>query len=285
MDEHEVEYTEAITRRESGQAETVSANRGWWDREASDYLTEHGSFLGDADLVWGPEGWSEDDLHVLGDPAELAGRRVLEFGGGGAQGARWCAARGATVVSTDLSGGMLATARLLDARTPRAGTRPRPGRRDAPPLRRRLLRRRLLRLRRDSLRRGLGGAHARARPGPATGRAARLLHLAPDPVGLPRRPRAGGADRQRLVLRRAAVRRGDVGRGELCRAPPHDGAPDRRDRRCGARAARRPRARVAGRQPRGVGWVVAAARRAPAGDGDLRRHATGVTGGQCPARM
>ena len=42
MDEHEVEYTEAITRRESGQAETVSANRGWWDREASDYLTEHG---------------------------------------------------------------------------------------------------------------------------------------------------------------------------------------------------------------------------------------------------
>lgn len=118
MDEHEVEYTEAITRRESSQAETVSANRGWWDREASDYLTEHGSFLGDADLVWGPEGWSEDDLHVLGDPAELASRRVLEFGGGGAQGARWCAARGATVVSTDLSGGMLATARLLDARTP-----------------------------------------------------------------------------------------------------------------------------------------------------------------------
>lgn len=117
MDEGQVEYTEAVSRRESGQSETVSANRRWWDREAAGYLVEHGTFLGDADLVWGPEGWSEAQLHVLGNPSDLEGRTVLEFGGGGAQGARWCAAQGARVVSTDLSAGMLASARVIDART------------------------------------------------------------------------------------------------------------------------------------------------------------------------
>ena len=122
MDEQHVEYTEAVSRRASSQAETVTANRGWWDQEASAYLVEHGPFLGDADLVWGPEGWSEADLHVLGDPDSLEGRTVLEFGGGGAQGGRWCAARGARVVSTDLSAGMLRSARTIDART--EGTAP-----------------------------------------------------------------------------------------------------------------------------------------------------------------
>lgn len=117
MDEWQVEYTEAVARRESSQAETVTANRGWWDREATDYLAEHGSFLGDCDLVWGPEGWTEEDLHVLGDPAALEGRTVLEFGAGGAQGGRWCASRGARIVSTDLSAGMLGTARTIDDRT------------------------------------------------------------------------------------------------------------------------------------------------------------------------
>ncbi|HCE60726.1 MAG TPA: SAM-dependent methyltransferase [Janibacter terrae] len=116
MDEGPDEHPDAVSRRESDQGETVRANRGWWDREATDYLAEHGGFLGDADLVWGPEGWTEEDLHVLGPRDQLAGRRVLEFGGGAAQGARWCAAQGAHVVSTDLSAGMLATARLLDAR-------------------------------------------------------------------------------------------------------------------------------------------------------------------------
>lgn len=107
-----------VLRRESAQEETVTANRGWWDREADDYLAEHGSFLGDADLVWGPEGWTEDDLHVLGPVESLADLTILEFGGGGAQGARWCAAHGARVVSTDLSAGMLFTAATLSARSP-----------------------------------------------------------------------------------------------------------------------------------------------------------------------
>lgn len=107
-----------VLRRESAQEETVTANRGWWDREADDYLAEHGRFLGDADLVWGPEGWTEEDLHVLGPVESLADLTILEFGGGGAQGARWCAAHGARVVSTDLSAGMLATAATLSARSP-----------------------------------------------------------------------------------------------------------------------------------------------------------------------
>src|SRR5690625_7801216 len=53
------------------------ANRAWWDAEAADYLAEHGSFLGDAELVWGPEGVIEDDVSLLGD---IRGLRVLEVG-------------------------------------------------------------------------------------------------------------------------------------------------------------------------------------------------------------
>ncbi|WP_338747763.1 class I SAM-dependent methyltransferase [Janibacter alittae] len=107
-----------VARRDSGHRETVAANRSWWDREATGYLHEHGDFLGDAELVWGPEGWTESQLRVLGPPEDLRGADVLEFGGGAAQGGRWCAAQGARVVSSDLSGGMLRTARQVDARSP-----------------------------------------------------------------------------------------------------------------------------------------------------------------------
>ncbi len=106
-----------VTRREVGHDAAVRAGRGWWDAEAEDYYAEHGDFLGDAQLVWGPEGWTEADLGLLG---ELAGLDVLEVGAGAAQGGRWCAGRGARVVSTDLSAGMLGVARRIDARRPGA---------------------------------------------------------------------------------------------------------------------------------------------------------------------
>ena len=97
------EYAQ-VSRREAGPEETAAANRSWWDAEAGDYYAEHGTFLGDADFVWGPEGWREDELRLLGD---LAGRRVLEIGAGAGQCARWVSAAGAQVVATDLSAGMV----------------------------------------------------------------------------------------------------------------------------------------------------------------------------------
>ncbi|WP_432545144.1 class I SAM-dependent methyltransferase [Kineococcus sp. SYSU DK002] len=98
----------SVGRRGVGAAETVAAQRAWWDAEAAGYRREHGAFLGDdrtgSDLVWGPDGLREADAGLLGD---LAGRTVLEFGAGAAQCARWVAGRGARVVATDLSLGML----------------------------------------------------------------------------------------------------------------------------------------------------------------------------------
>ena len=88
-------------------------NRGWWTAEAETYYGEHGDFLGDDELVWGPEGARESELHLLGD---LAGRTVLEFGSGAAQGARYVASCGARVVGSDLAEGMLTVAQRIDAR-------------------------------------------------------------------------------------------------------------------------------------------------------------------------
>lgn len=98
-------------RRDAGTAETAAANRTWWDAEAGDYYVEHGAFLGDDDLVWGPEGWSEELLGLLGD---ITGRDVLEIGGGAAQGGRWARQAGARVVSSDLSLGMLQRGRTIE---------------------------------------------------------------------------------------------------------------------------------------------------------------------------
>ena len=108
----------SVGRRPVGAADTVRAQRSWWDAEAPGYRSEHGTFLGDdrpgSDFVWGPEGWREADAGLLGD---VAGLRVLEVGAGGAQCARWLAAAGAAVVATDLSLGMLREgAALEDAR-------------------------------------------------------------------------------------------------------------------------------------------------------------------------
>ena len=103
-----------VARRAAGQAESVRANRRWWDAAAPAYLAEHGSDLGDVDFLWCPEGLREADSGLLGD---VAGRRVLEVGCGSAPCARWLRTRGADVVALDLSGGMLARAAELGRST------------------------------------------------------------------------------------------------------------------------------------------------------------------------
>ncbi len=101
--------------REVPAAATERSGRLWWDANAADYLAEHGSFLGDDDFCWCPEGVREADAHLLG---EVVGRRVLEVGSGAAQCSRWLAAHGAEVVATDVSGSMLAAGAAVDRRDP-----------------------------------------------------------------------------------------------------------------------------------------------------------------------
>ena len=100
--------------RPVGPLESARANRSWWDGEAAAYYAEHGDFLGDAELMWCPEGLREADACLLGDVAGLA---VLELGCGAAQGGRWLTAAGATVTAFDISMGQLEQARRLDERT------------------------------------------------------------------------------------------------------------------------------------------------------------------------
>lgn len=96
--------TVGVVKRLVSNADTVAANRRWWDADAEDYLAEHGDFLGLVDFLWCPEGLRESDAGLLG---EVAGRRVLEVGCGSAPCARWLADQGALVVGLDLSAGML----------------------------------------------------------------------------------------------------------------------------------------------------------------------------------
>jgi SAM-dependent methyltransferase len=105
---------EPVVRRPADPDESARASRSWWDATAADYQAEHGRFLGDADLLWGPEGLRESAAGLLGD---VAGRRILEIGCGGAQCSRWLAGQGAEPVASDLSGQQLAAARRLNART------------------------------------------------------------------------------------------------------------------------------------------------------------------------
>jgi SAM-dependent methyltransferase len=100
--------------RPVGPVESARANRSWWDAEAPAYYEEHGAFLGDADLLWCPEGVREAAAHLLGD---VAGKDVLEVGCGAAQGARWLVSAGARVTAFDVSWGQLEQSRRLDERT------------------------------------------------------------------------------------------------------------------------------------------------------------------------
>ncbi|MEP6799098.1 MAG: class I SAM-dependent methyltransferase, partial [Lapillicoccus sp.] len=68
-------------------------------------------------FIWGPEGLREEDARLLG---EVEGRRVLEIGAGAGQCSRWLSRRGALVVATDLSLGMLRQSQTIDARSPAA---------------------------------------------------------------------------------------------------------------------------------------------------------------------
>ena len=143
--------TPEATRRDAGDAESSRASRGWWDRNADEYQSEHGAFLGDDRFVWGPEGLDEAEAALLGPAASLKGKDVLEIGAGAAQCSRWLAAQGARPVALDLSHRQLQHALRIGDDVP--WSRPTPG---ALPFRGRLLRPGLLRLRRGALRRRPG---------------------------------------------------------------------------------------------------------------------------------
>lgn len=100
--------------RDVPDADGGAAARGWWDANATEYLAEHGGFLGDAGFRWGPEGLTEAQAGFLGG---VAGARVLEVGAGAAHCSRWLAGQGARVVASDISSAMLDGARRLNAAT------------------------------------------------------------------------------------------------------------------------------------------------------------------------
>lgn len=103
-----------VVRHEVSQDDARRASRSWWDSDAGAYAAEHGDFLGPVRFIWCPEGLDEAEVRLLGD---VAGRRVLEIGCGGAQCGRWLVTQGAAVVSLDLSAGMLTQARADNAAT------------------------------------------------------------------------------------------------------------------------------------------------------------------------
>jgi SAM-dependent methyltransferase len=103
-----------VTRRTVSPWESRRANRSWWDRDADDYQAEHGTFLGDLDFRWCPEGLREAEAGLLGP---IRGKRVVEVGCGAAAASRWLATQGAEVVALDLSAGMLRHARSAAERT------------------------------------------------------------------------------------------------------------------------------------------------------------------------
>jgi SAM-dependent methyltransferase len=105
--------TVGVARRSVDSAQSAAANRAWWDADADDYHREHGEALGAVQFLWCPEGLLESDAHLLGDPEDLRGKRVLELGCGAASCGRWLATQGASVVGLDLSAGMLRHAAVL----------------------------------------------------------------------------------------------------------------------------------------------------------------------------
>jgi SAM-dependent methyltransferase len=107
-----------VTRSYVSGGEASRANRRWWDADADTYQAEHGTFLGDVDLLWCPEGVREASVGLLG---AVRGKRILEVGCGAAGGSRWLTTQGAWAVALDLSAGMLRHASQLNQKT---GLRP-----------------------------------------------------------------------------------------------------------------------------------------------------------------
>ncbi|GAB2990905.1 class I SAM-dependent methyltransferase [Nocardioides montaniterrae] len=101
-------------RREADEEESRRANGADWDRYADEYQATHGEYLGDVGFLWGPEGLTEAELGVLGPPADLAGKRVLEVGSGAGQCSRWLRSIGATAYGLDLSHRQLQHSRRID---------------------------------------------------------------------------------------------------------------------------------------------------------------------------
>jgi SAM-dependent methyltransferase len=117
MNAEEIVGTAGVARRAVSSGESERASRAWWDADAADYLDEHAADIGETAFVWCPENLREDDAQLLGDPSELAGKRVLEVGCGSAPCSRWLAARGARPVGLDLSAAMLRHAAAAGSRS------------------------------------------------------------------------------------------------------------------------------------------------------------------------
>jgi SAM-dependent methyltransferase len=117
MNAEEIVGTAGVARRAVSSGESERASRAWWDADADDYLDEHAADIGETAFVWCPENLREDDAQLLGDPSELAGKRVLEMGCGSAPCSRWLAARGARPVGLDLSAAMLRHAAAAGSRS------------------------------------------------------------------------------------------------------------------------------------------------------------------------
>lgn len=84
----------------------ATANRGWWDSDASRYHAEHASYLDG--FHWSPEMIAEADVRLLGD---VSSSSVLELGCGSASCSRWLADDGVGFVTGfDISRQMLAHA-------------------------------------------------------------------------------------------------------------------------------------------------------------------------------
>jgi SAM-dependent methyltransferase len=82
-----------------------------WDSYAHEYLKTAG--LSTETAWYGPDIPTEAELHLLGEPRQLKGRRVLELGCGAAQASIAFAKAGATAIGVDNSQAMLAAARQM----------------------------------------------------------------------------------------------------------------------------------------------------------------------------